>query len=255
MISIITPVYNGERFIESCLQNVIAQNCSDVEHIIVDGGSKDQTIAIVQQYAANHPHIRWVSEPDRGQSDAMNKGLRLAQGDIIGVLNIDDLYEPNALNIVLEKFKTLPKPSLLAGNCWVWDEDKDLTYLNHPHHLSLTNLLIGRTHLANPAAYFYHAMLHQQIGEYRIDEHYALDVDFVLKAAMVAHLEYIDVTLGRYRIYAETKTAIDQRAGQSEQRRRAYLEAYTQKLPLTHRSLIRAGRFIRDLRIRWQSQP
>jgi glycosyltransferase involved in cell wall biosynthesis len=251
-ISVITPVYNGEKFIASCIQNVIDQNCNLVEHIIADGGSKDNTVAIIQQYAEQYSHIRWFSEPDQGQSDAMNKALQLAKGDIIGVLNIDDLYEPGALNLVLEKFQTLPVPTLLAGNCWVWDEDRDREYLSRPNYLSRSNLLIGRVHLVNPAAYFYHAKLHQKVGSYKVDEHYAMDVDFVLKAAMVARLEYVDYTLGRYHIYADTKTAIDRRTNLSEQRRQAYLQAYAQKLPIPQRWMIRGLRSLRNLRIQLQ---
>jgi glycosyltransferase involved in cell wall biosynthesis len=252
-ISVITPVYNGEKFIASCIQNVIDQGCSSVEHIIADGGSQDNTVAIVQQYAAKYPHLRWFSEPDRGQSDAMNKALRIAKGEIIGVLNIDDLYELGALRFVLEKFRSLPSPTLLAGNCWVWDEERDCEWLSRPNHLSVSNLLIDRVYLINPAAYFYHADLHRQVGEFNVDEHYAMDVDFVLKAAMVARLEYVDQTLGRYYIYADTKTAIDRRLQLGEQRRQAYLQAYTQKLPLPNRWLIRGLRSLRNLRIHLQS--
>ncbi|GAP97599.1 glycosyltransferase family 2 protein [Leptolyngbya sp. NIES-2104] len=252
-ISVLTPVYNGEQFIAECIENVIAQNCPNVEHIIADGGSKDHTVAIIRQYAERYPHIRWFSEPDRGQSDAMNKALKIAEGEIIGVLNIDDLYEPNALNTVLEQFTTLPVPSLLVGNCWVWDEQSDRTFLNRPNALSLTNLLIGRTHLANPAAYFYHASLHQQIGDYKVEEHYAMDVDFVLKASMIAHLKYIDVNLGRYRIYANTKTAIDAQVGLSKQRYQTYLQTYTDKLPLTQRWIVQGLRSLRNLRVTLQT--
>lgn len=74
MISVITPVYNGESFIESCIKIVIEQNCSNVEHIIVDGGSQDGTVDIIRKYADQYAHIPWLSEPDKGQSDAMNIG-------------------------------------------------------------------------------------------------------------------------------------------------------------------------------------
>jgi glycosyltransferase involved in cell wall biosynthesis len=102
MISVITPVYNGDRFIESCIRMVIDQACSEAEHLIIDGGSSDRTVEIVQQYADRYPHIRWVSEPDAGQSDAMNKGIEMAKGDIIAMLNVDDYYEPNVLNRIVE---------------------------------------------------------------------------------------------------------------------------------------------------------
>jgi glycosyltransferase involved in cell wall biosynthesis len=95
MISIITPVFNGEKFIASCIKNVIGQNCPYAEHIIIDGASTDSTASIVKTFADRYPHIRWVSEKDRGQSDAMNKGIALAQGTILGFLNVDDYYEPN----------------------------------------------------------------------------------------------------------------------------------------------------------------
>ena len=78
MLSIITPVYNSERFIATCIEAVIKQDCVKLEHIIIDGGSTDQTVPIIRQYADRYPHIRWQSEPDRGQSDAMNKGIAMA---------------------------------------------------------------------------------------------------------------------------------------------------------------------------------
>jgi len=80
MISIITPVYNGERFIDSCIRVVIDQACLDFEHIIIDGGSTDRTVEIIKQYAEKYSHIRWISEKI-SQSDAMNKGI--ARGEIL----------------------------------------------------------------------------------------------------------------------------------------------------------------------------
>ena len=136
-ISIITPVYNGARFIEACIQVVIDQHCTEAEHIIIDGGSTDGTVNVIERYAAKYPHIRWVSEPDQGQSDAMNKGLVLARGEIVGFLNVDDYYEPNVLNRVADIFKALPEPSLLVGNCNVWDDAGNLWFVNRPRTLTV----------------------------------------------------------------------------------------------------------------------
>ena len=114
LLSIITPVLNNKRFIESCILNVIEQDCPKMEHIIIDGESTDGTLEIIKAYAERHTHIRWISEKDKGQSDAMNKGVRMAQGNILGFLNVDDFYEKNVLNRIVELFKTLPEPSLLV---------------------------------------------------------------------------------------------------------------------------------------------
>ena len=103
-LSIITPVFNGIRFIESCIINVIEQNCRGLEHIIIDGGSSDGTVDVIRAYAKRYGHIKWISEKDKGQSDAMNKGIRMAQGDILGFLNVDDFYEPNVLCRIIEYF-------------------------------------------------------------------------------------------------------------------------------------------------------
>ncbi|KAM3101376.1 glycosyltransferase family 2 protein [Phormidesmis sp. 146-12] len=216
MISVITPVYNGEKFIESCLEAVIQQDCAAIEHIIVDGGSTDQTIEIVQQYAQRHTHIRWISEPDRGQSDAMNKGINLAKGEIIAVLNVDDYYEPQVLNQVLEQFKTLPNPSFLAGNCNIWDDAGHLVDVNRPTKLRLFDLVTGvnvHPYPCNPSAYFYHASLHQQVGPYKLDEHYAMDLEFILRAVRVATVKYVEVTWGNFRRIEGTKTHSDMQKG------------------------------------------
>lgn len=247
MISIITPVYNGEKFIGACLQNVIDQNCPNIEHIVVDGGSQDKTVEIIKQYAAQHPHIRWVSEKDQGQSDAMNKGIRMAKGSVIGILNVDDSYEPNTLTYIANRFKTLPEPSLLVGNCCVWGNDHSSMWISKPRRLTLTNILAGRTHLINPSAYFYHASLHEKIGLYKVDEHYAMDLDFSIRAAAVAHLTYVDRNFGHYHVYQETKTAIDTATGASSKRKHYYLNFYTQKLPFSKRLIVTALRNLLSL--------
>ncbi|MFN2454880.1 MAG: glycosyltransferase family 2 protein [Pyrinomonadaceae bacterium] len=207
-ISVITPVYNGERFIECCLNSVIEQACPYVEHLIMDGGSTDRTTEIVERYAAKHPHLRLISENDAGQSDAMNKGIALAQGVILGFLNVDDFYEPNVLNRVYEIFQELPEPSLLAGNCKVIDENGNLLWLNKPDTKYYQLLQVWRYKMPNnPSAYFYHRSLHDKIGGYDVEEHYTLDYDFLLRAFQKANVVYIDETLGNFRFYAGTKTS------------------------------------------------
>ncbi|GBF81259.1 glycosyltransferase family 2 protein [Aphanothece sacrum] len=209
MISVITPVYNGEKFIESCLKVVIEQNCADVEHIIVDGGSKDRTVEIIEEYAEKYPHIRWISEPDQGQSDAMNKGIKITKGEIISFLNVDDFYEPNVLNRAAEIFKSLPDLSFLVGNCNILGDNDQIINVQKPAKLRLKDLLRGfmiNPPPVNPSAYFYHKSIHEKAGLYDVDEHYVMDNEFFLRAIKVAKIKYIDETWGNFRHIPGTKS-------------------------------------------------
>jgi glycosyltransferase involved in cell wall biosynthesis len=232
MLSIITPVYNGDRFIEDCIKVVIEQQCHDVEHLIIDGGSSDRTVEIIKDYADRYPHIRWISEPDQGQSDAMNKGIQIAKGKILAILNVDDYYEPNVLNRVLELFATLPEPSLLVGNCQTWDHQHQLLGINRPQKLTLTDLLIYdiNPHPVNPSAYFYHISLHHKIGLYKVNEEFAMDLDFLLRAVQVAHVKYVDEIWGNYRYIPGTKTFNDITEGSSRDRAQRIFHHYKQRL-------------------------
>jgi glycosyltransferase involved in cell wall biosynthesis len=245
MISIITPVYNGERFIKSCIKVVIDQACPDVEHIIVDGDSKDRTVDIIQRYAAKYPHIRWISEKDNGQSDAMNKGIAMAKGEILGILNADDFYEPNVLNRILELFKTLPEPSLLVGNCNLRDDEGNVLQVNKPSKLRFKELLLGHyvnPLPANPSAYFYHTSLHSILGPYKVDEHYAMDLDFILRAVQVATVKYVDETWGNFCLIKGTKTLDDIVNGQGPKRIERLIEDYRNKLSRIQRWQIAIAR-------------
>ena len=117
-ISIITPSLNRAQYIEDAIQSVLNQKCPSVQHIIVDGGSTDGTLEILDRYS----HIDVVSEPDRGMYDALNKGLGLARGEIVGFLNTDDLYADNVFLLVLELLKN-PKVQAVAGRAKILKPD------------------------------------------------------------------------------------------------------------------------------------
>jgi glycosyltransferase involved in cell wall biosynthesis len=246
MISVITPVRNGARHIECCLQNIISQNCPFVEHVIVDGKSDDGTVEIVKRYAATNSHIRWLSEKDKGQSDAMNKGLNMARGDVIGILNVDDYYEPNTLIRIEALFRNLLEPSVAVGNCNVWNDSGKLIYLNAPRRLRIEDLLMGwriNPHPVNPSAYFYHKSIHDIIGPYDENEHYAMDLDFLFRAIQVATINYTNETWGNYRLIEGTKTVIDQQQGSSGARSKRVYSKYERQLPLWMQMKIALMRF------------
>ena len=101
LLTIITPVFNGSAFLKSCLENVASQWQEEIEHLVVDGGSQDGSVEILKESSNYLQHLRWISEKDNGQSDAMNTGIKMAKGKWISFLNVDDFYENGALNSIL----------------------------------------------------------------------------------------------------------------------------------------------------------
>jgi len=114
-ISIVSPSYNQGQFIEDAILSVKNQNYDNFEHIIIDGGSTDCTLDILKKY----PHLIWISEPDEGQSDAINKGFRMATGDIIGWLNTDDFYLPDIFPIVAKEFNDSNIDAIYANSRFI----------------------------------------------------------------------------------------------------------------------------------------
>src|SRR5262249_50324954 len=114
-ISIVTPSLNQGRFIAATIESVASQSYKPFEHLVVDGGSTDGTLQVLRRYASL-AHLRWVSEPDYGQSDAINKGVGMVRGDVVGWLNADDLYYPGALAAIADAFARYPDADVVYGS-------------------------------------------------------------------------------------------------------------------------------------------
>ncbi len=251
-LTVITPVFNGKKYIAGCLQSVIAQGCPDVEHLILDGGSTDGTTEIIESFVKDYPHLRYLSEKDRGQASAMNKGISLARGEIIGFLNGDDFYEPGVLARVINLFQRLPEPSFAVGNCNILGREEKIIYLNRPNRLSFTNMLIGgdkHQFPFNPAAYFYHKSLHDKIGFYNENDHYMMDVDFILRAVRSAHVHYVDETWGNFRNIPGTKTFSLSENNRLEPDKKKLMDVYLKTLPWPRQAWILFLRFLYKGRI------
>lgn len=129
LVSIVTPTYNSALYLRQTVESVAKQVYQPIEHIVVDGGSSDGTLRIVQDY----PHIRRISEPDTGMFDAINKGLRMARGSILAYLNGDDLYFPDTVERVVAHFEKYPEAGLVFGYCRYIDPDgKELFVRRYP---------------------------------------------------------------------------------------------------------------------------
>lgn len=258
-LSVITPVLNGERFVSGCLENVLAQECADVEHLIVDGGSSDATEAIVRGHMTRNPSIRWIQEPDASQPRALNIGVEESRGRILGSLNVDDFYEPGTLARVIELFCDLPSPTLAVGNCRAW-QGNVLQYVNRPADLRFEKLLLGPDFYPfpfNPSAYFYERSLHELVGPFDTSDEWAMDLDFLLRAVRVAHVVYVDETWGNFRIHPAAKTVQDRHHGSHDRRRNRLLRRHRRLLGPRARTTLYAELSLRRSqlalrRVRWR---
>jgi glycosyltransferase involved in cell wall biosynthesis len=126
LFSIITPTMNSAARLEETIRSVLDQADVALEYLLIDGGSNDETLAIIRRHAAADERIRWVSEPDQGIADAFNKGIALAQGEVIGIINSDDLYEVGALSAVWDHFQADPDCDLVHGDMLRLEGDQPL---------------------------------------------------------------------------------------------------------------------------------
>ncbi|MHA8095459.1 glycosyltransferase family 2 protein [Aquirufa lenticrescens] len=200
-ISIITPSFNQGEFIEECITSVLLQNYSNFEHIIYDANSTDGTISILNKYS----HLKWVSEKDNGQSDALNKALNIASGEIIGWLNADDYYTNGTFNLVVEKFRLYPNSKWLAGKLYFKiDEINALKYWE-PVILNYRNLL-NNCDILRTQATFIKREVYDAVGNFDENLHMVMDYDMWLRIAKMFEPLNINKELAVFRIHKNQKT-------------------------------------------------
>jgi glycosyltransferase involved in cell wall biosynthesis len=209
MISIISPCLNSEKYINNCAQSVISQNIQNCEHLFIDGGSTDSTLEILYNYQRNFPHIRVFTKQDRGQSHAMNRGLKLAKYDLVSFLNVDDNYIPGALQTVIRVAETAPDYSFIVGMCELKASNGRVLSINRPTKLNFFSLLLASRLYpfpANPSAYFYDKKIHHIVGPYSEELHYTMDLEFILRMSRVANVIHINSILGSFTLHSQSKT-------------------------------------------------
>jgi glycosyltransferase involved in cell wall biosynthesis len=205
-ISIITPCLNRVHFIAEAIESVCHQDYPHIEHIVVDGGSTDGTLDILQRYH----HLRVISEPDQGMYDAINKGIELSQGDVIGFLNTDDLYEPKIFGSVIQAFQDQPYVAAVMGGASVFrisrngDKQITVTYPPIPEN-DLVKWLTTVGGLFN--AWFFRRDLFDRLGKFNSTYQIAADREFLLRLAIIKVRYYcIEKGLYLYRRHTDSLT-------------------------------------------------
>lgn len=204
-ISVITVTLNSAQFLAECLASVACQGDSLHEHVIVDGGSTDTTLEIIKSHAAADARVRWISEPDRGISDAMNKGVALATGDIISHLNSDDYYSnPQVLYSVLTCFASNPTFEwLTAGLTFVSSEGKFIRDIKVRRY-SFSRLVRGNI-LLHPST-FIKRDLFNAVGGFDLSLSYCMDYDLFLRLGSVCPPLVLDEHLSCFRVHADGRS-------------------------------------------------
>lgn len=175
--SIITITFNSRQHLAETIESVLSQDFADFEYIVVDGGSTDGTLDIIKAHAAKDPRIRWISEPDDGIADAFNKGLRMAGGEIIGILNSDDRYLPGALARVAGASRSHPDCDIFHGDMLRLDGEKVLFRLVPA---DVERSIWHEMPLNHPAT-FVTRRAYQQVGGFDATIRIAMDYDMMLR--------------------------------------------------------------------------
>jgi len=204
LVSIITPSLNQAAFIEAAIESVLAQDYPNIEYLVVDGGSTDGTLDILRRYG---DRVRWISEPDTGQSDAINKGARLTHGEILAWLNADDQYAPQAVSRAIAELQAAPQAAFVYGHAQFTDQaGREIAPCVQVEPFNLDRLLHHLDFIVQPATFFRRdAFL--AVGGLDASLRYCLDYDLWIKLALRYQVRYLPELLARVRVYPATKTA------------------------------------------------
>lgn len=209
-ISIITPSFNQVDFIERTIKSVLSQDYPNFENLVMDGGSTDGTVEILKKYGKR---IIWRSEKDKGQGDAINKGLKFAKGEILGYLNSDDILEPGALKTVADFFTKNPRTMWVFGKCRIIDEkEKEMrqsitAYKNFWLRRYSYKTLLILNYISQPAV-FWRREVGEEIGFFNNHYFWALDYDYWLRLGKKYPPGFINRYLANFRVHQLSKTSL-----------------------------------------------
>jgi glycosyltransferase involved in cell wall biosynthesis len=249
-LTIITPSLNQAQFLERTIRSVLDQGYENLEYMIVDGGSTDGSVAIIDRYRDRLSW--WVSEPDRGQTHALNKGLRRATGEYVAYINSDDYYLPGAFDAAVSTFES-KKASWVAGTCRYVDVEGRLTkqWIPEPPQGRRDRWILGHWGVPQAATFWRREVL-ERFGPFREDMHYMFDIEYCLRLAFGGVFpEIVDAELATRVLHPDAKSW-DVRPFARERRR--FVELYARALTPREQVVLRTTRKLQALgwyRARW----
>jgi glycosyltransferase involved in cell wall biosynthesis len=203
LVTIVTPSYNQGRFIKATIESVLTQDYPYVEYVIVDGASKDETAEVVRPYEGR---LRFISERDRGQTHAVNKGFALARGEIVAWLNSDDVFLPGAIRRAVDAFKANPTAGVAYGGGFQIDEGGEIKQrFPYTQHFDLWKLIFTSDYILNQSAFFRKAAL-DAVGPLREELYYIMDWEILIRLGIYFDFAYIPEDIGCLREYGTAKT-------------------------------------------------
>ena len=203
LVSIVTPSYNQAIFLETTMRSVLDQDYGNFEYIVVDGGSDDGSIEIIEKYAERLAW--WTSEPDQGQGDAINKGFGHAQGEIWAWLNSDDIYYPGAISNAVEILLKNPNVGMVYADADLIDASGTTIGSFPARSTDYRRMLNGSVHIPQQTT-FIRAELWQQIGGLDPSFFFAMDFDLWVRLAKITSFQYVQQRWAAFRLHGEGKS-------------------------------------------------
>ena len=202
-VSIVTPSFNQAPFLEQTLRSVLGQDYPNLEYIVIDGGSTDGSLEIIQRYADRLAY--WQSQPDQGQTDAINQGFAHATGEILAWLNSDDLLLPGAVSAAVKALQEHPEAAMVYGDALLINAQGKTIGKFPAAQTDYRKLRRGYVHIPQQASFF-RADLWRQVGPLDVSFYFAMDYDLWVRLAALAPLVYVPQLWAAFRLHGEAKS-------------------------------------------------